>query len=354
VGAALVGWDMIQKKVKKADESDFIDASYSPALPSSAVEVSPAPVQAYNNFNPVYSPTYSPSPAPIVNVSVDSPAPVVPAPVTTIVPAVSRVARSSFITTAAPSTGCGIEYFPVHEQIVQETIDRITPGHLFLACKTGSGKSTTIKSLIRAFCEQTAETIEFVIVDPKGSQWLGLDVLRITDKNPCELLAMANSIKAELDRRIELREQGVLSESRLIFVLDEFVTLLMYADIFSIKKELLTVLNLILALGREDKVNLWVIGQSHLVQDSGFNTSMRNNFEIYSQGMPGNLESVRRMIADHTVLPSKERYAELSESLEKYENEKGQSPVMFSSRYGGKLFQLPDLRTYVDWSVTYL
>lgn len=355
VGAALVGWDIIQKKVKRADDdADFIDARYTPALPASAVEVSPSPIQAYNNFNPVYNAPAN-NPAPIVNVSVKAPAPApapAPSPAPTVVPTVSRVSRSSFIT--APVSGCGIEYFPVHEQIVQETIDRVTPGHLFLACKTGSGKSTTIKSLIRAFCEQTEETIEFVIVDPKGSQWMGLDVLRITDKNPCELLAMANAIKAELDRRIELREQGILTESRLIFVLDEFVTLLMYAEISGIKKDLLTVLNLILALGREDKINLWVIGQSHLVQDSGFNTSMRNNFEIYSQGMPGNLESVRRMIADHTVLPSKERYAELSESLGKYENDKGQSPVMFSSRYGGKLFQLPDLRKYVDWSVSYV
>ena len=327
---------------------ETLEAAVPPALPPSVTV----------NNDVTVSPTIA---APIVNVSVEAPrvvndsfttapAPVVPAPTTIVSP--TRITRSSFIATA-PASGCGIEYFPVHEQIVQETIDRVTPGHLFLACKTGSGKSTTIKSLIRAFCEQTKETIEFVIVDPKGSQWMGLDVLRITDKNPCELLAMANAIKAELDRRIELREQGILSESRLIFVLDEFVTLLMYADISGIKKDLLTVLNLILALGREDKVNLWVIGQSHLVQDSGFNTSMRNNFEIYSQGMPGNLESVRRMIADHTVLPSKERYAELSEYLEKYENEKGQSPVMFSSRYGGKLFQLPDLRNYVDWSVSY-
>ena len=327
---------------------EVLESADPPALPASSVII--------NNNNEVkVSPTIA---APVVHVSVAHapaeahPAPVAAAPTTTIAPTVApRITRSSFTTPAA--TNCGIPFYRVHEQIVQETIERVTPGHLFLACKTGSGKSTTIKALIRTFCEQTKESVEFVIVDPKGSQWLGLDVLRITDKNTSELLALANAIKSELDRRIELREQGILSESRLIFVLDEFVTLLLYAEHAGIKKDLLKVLNLILALGREDKVNLWVIGQSHLVQDSGFNTAMRGNFEIYSQGMPGNLESVRRMIADRSILPDNDRAIELSQSLEKYENEKGQSPVMFSSRYGGKLFQLPDLTKYVEWSVTY-
>jgi len=342
---------------------EALESNELPALPATSVTVT-------NEVN------VAPTIAPIVKVSVETPkvvndslatapVPVVPAPATTIAHTVSNVTptapptslrttipRNSFMTTT-PAADCGIQFYRVHEQIVQETIDQITPGHLFLACKTGSGKSTTIKALIRTFCEQTRESVEFVIVDPKGSHWLGLDVLRITDKNTNELLTMANCVKAELNRRIELREQGILSESRLIFVLDEFVTLLLYAEHAGIKKDLLKVLNLILALGREDKVNIWVIGQSHLVQDSGFNTAMRGNFEIYSQGMPGNLESVRRMIADRSILPDNDRAVELSQSLEKYENENGQSPVMFSSRYGGKLFQLPDLRKYVDWSVSY-
>ena len=364
---ALGGYKLfhIVRKHEKANDDEMFNACVINPSPtvfagstSAASTATFTSIEVQNNIQNI-----PPSIDPIVNVFVETPtvvkeslttahAPVVSAPVTTIAPTVApRITRSSFTTPAA--TNCGIPFYRVHEQIVQETIEQVTPGHLFLACKTGSGKSTTIKALIRTFCEQTKESVEFVIVDPKGSQWLGLDVLRITDKNTSELLALANAIKSELDRRIELREQGILSESRLIFVLDEFVTLLLYAEHAGIKKDLLKVLNLILALGREDKVNLWVIGQSHLVQDSGFNTAMRGNFEIYSQGMPGNLESVRRMIADRSILPDNDRAGELSQSLEKYENEKGQSPVMFSSRYGGKLFQLPDLTKYVEWSVTY-
>ena len=177
VGAALVGWDIIQKKVKKADDTDFIDATYTPALPASVVEVSPAPIQAYNNFTPVYSPTYTPSPAPIVNVSVEAPAvvkdsfttahaPVVPAPTTTIAPTVappanrdlSQIAQDSIARNKGKAENDSLAIIKKYAAMRQ---------NLLVLSVGGGGKGILLSNLFRFRAESDPNFFAYW-VDPKG------------------------------------------------------------------------------------------------------------------------------------------------------------------------------------------
>ena len=173
VGAALVGWDIIQKKVKKADDDDnFIDATYAPALPASVVEVSPAPIQAYNNFNPVYSPTYTPSPAPIVNVSVEAPAivkdsfttahaPVAAAPTTTIAPmgvSVHRVAQESIAKNRGKAENDSLSIIKRYAAMRQ---------NLLVLSVGGGGKGILLSNLFRFRAESDPDFFAYWI-DPKG------------------------------------------------------------------------------------------------------------------------------------------------------------------------------------------
>ena len=177
VGAALVGWDIIQKKVKKADDDDnFIDATYAPALPASVVEVSPAPIQAYNNFNPVYSPTYTPSPAPIVNVSVEAPAvvkdsfttahaPVAAAPTTTIATTIApmgvsvhRVAQESIAKNRGKAENDSLSIIKRYAAMRQ---------NLLVLSVGGGGKGILLSNLFRFRAESDPDFFAYWI-DPKG------------------------------------------------------------------------------------------------------------------------------------------------------------------------------------------
>ncbi|MGA1256359.1 MAG: type IV secretory system conjugative DNA transfer family protein [Candidatus Nanopelagicaceae bacterium] len=229
----------------------------------------------------------------------------------------------------------------------------VNPGHLFLSCKTGSGKTTTIRAMIRAMLER--EPVNFVVADPKGSSWLGLEkgktLCKVRESSDVpKLLRWVEGIKDILNKRINDRDSGNPStDARIILILDEWPTLWDLAREAKLDAQLLMGLNSIVRLGREDRVNLWVVGQSHLVTESGFSRTTQNNFEMISLGRGDQLQSVRAMIDDRYVVQEKSRRDSLLSELENLDP--NGTPIAFTSSGGGRLGKLPDLRDYTDWTI---
>jgi len=224
------------------------------------------------------------------------------------------------------------------------------PGHSFMSCRTGSGKTTTIRGLMRSLFEK--EPVQFIIADPKGSSWMGLEagktLCKIRDhKDAKKFLQWVEGLKDILRSRIHNREQGNNSnDPRVVLILDEWPTIWDLSGEAKIDEQLKMGLNSLVRLGREDKVNVWVVGQSHLVTESGFSRTSQNNFEMMALGRGSQLQSIRSMIADQYIVQDPATRAQLLSELSQIES--SEQPIVFLGS-AGKLGTLPDLREYTNW-----
>ena len=225
------------------------------------------------------------------------------------------------------------------------------PGHLLVSSKTGSGKTFFIKSLMRRLYE--LEGNGFIVIDPKGSQWMGLDrVFRIrSESDSSTMLTVVKRVLKILQARIADREKSgdPTDAPRITLILDEWPTLLDMAKAVKLDTELMTALNAIVRLGREDRVNLWLMGQSHLVSEAGFSRTTQNNFELVALGRGDQLQSVRAIISDQWVIQDRKRRQTLNAELEQLDPDG--TPIAFTSAGGGRLCKLPDLSEFVQWEI---
>ena len=219
-----------------------------------------------------------------------------------------------------------------------------------MSCRTGSGKTTTIRALMRSLFEK--EPVQFIIADPKGSSWMGLEagktLCKIRDhKDAKKFLQWVEGLKDILRSRIHNREQGNNSnDPRVVLILDEWPTIWDLSREAKIDEQLKMGLNSLVRLGREDKVNVWVVGQSHLVTESGFSRTSQNNFEMMALGRGSQLQSIRSMIADQYIVQDPATRAQLLSELSQIES--SEQPIVFLGS-AGKLGTLPDLREYTNW-----
>jgi hypothetical protein len=226
----------------------------------------------------------------------------------------------------------------------------ILSGHLFMSCRTGSGKTTTVRAFMRALFEK--EPVQFIIADPKGSSWMGLEsgktLCRIREyKDVKTFLRWVEGLKDILNTRIHNRETGnIHNDPRIVLILDEWPTIWDLSREAKIDEQLKMGLNALVRLGREDKVNVWVVGQSYLVTESGFSRTSQNNFEMIALGRGSQLQSVRSMITDQYIVQDPALRSQLLSELSQIES--SEQPVFFFGSTG-KLGTLPDLREYTDW-----
>lgn len=140
--------------------------------------------------------------------------------------------------------------------------------------------------------------------------------------------------------------QFVIADPRIVLILDEWPTIWDMAREAKLDEQLKMGISALVRLGREDRVNNWIVGQSHLVSESGFSRTTQNNFEMIALGRGSQLQSVRAMIADQYVVQDPATRAQLLSELSQIET--SEQPIVFVGGTG-KLGRLPDLREYTKW-----
>lgn len=237
-------------------------------------------------------------------------------------------------------------------------------GHLMLACRTGAGKTTTVLSALEQIHRQHEGRAIVKVVDPKQSSWAGLEKVpgrvrypNLRDPRSAELFLTAlREASDELDTRSQerraAREAGEPYDPEPYYlVIDEENILLALAEQYDtegydgpkILPRIKSNLNALVLAGREDRVYLWIVGQSHLCQDAGFNGAVRDSFAVLCQGRAGNFQSIERAIGDSYLIPAKSERDRLQAKLTELRAVAGDRPIAFCSIGGYHLGLVPDL-----------
>lgn len=243
------------------------------------------------------------------------------------------------------------------------TIDATEPlsreqGVLIVA-KKDSGKTTTIKAAIRHRHAWTQGHCQWLIADPKGSQFCGLErtdaYLFVDDRNIEDLLGLLDSAMAELRRRIEARrETGKPTEAPYLTVLvDEWLSLLLFCKSHSkdLFEQVAARLTTLIVQGREDRVHVWLVTHSHLCGELGLSSQVRGNLQVYAlgrkpEGRAEALGSIEAAIRDQYLLVDQDLRKDFLKAIQTHET--GEAPLCFNPEQKF-LVQLPDLSGFVDW-----
>jgi hypothetical protein len=244
--------------------------------------------------------------------------------------------------------------------------------HILIATKTGAGKSTTLKAVIYRI-SQDNPLAKFTIIDPKTTDWLGLqrssECVTYLEQNTTSeqldsaLRSIANTFDL-LQSRKNLKQQA-LKNGRDIpkfnsqyLIIDEWFSI--YDSVKRQKREdaFMEPLNQIVAQGRELKVHLILVGQSHLCGEIGFSTAMRRSFAVLAQGRMGKnrdvgYEPVAATIEDPNMFRNKSDREALMGRLQTaiaMAQKHQDRPVLLTTMGIPKIALLPDLK-YIE-SVT--
>ena len=178
--------------------------------------------------------------------------------------------------------------------------------HILIVTKSGAGKSTALKAIVRRIKEDTPAS-KFGIVDPKTTDWLGLQseegVVTYLDQDTqdeqldaaSEQISHAFQIMKSRIRAVQkvLREGGkrpVFAPQYLI--LDEWWVLQDMIGSLKRESEFFGMLNQIIAMGREMSVRLILVAQTHLCTQIGFSDPVRGCFSVLALGRMGEKNDV--------------------------------------------------------------
>ena len=247
------------------------------------------------------------------------------------------------------------------EQSGELPVEDIAPliasqNHSLIAAITDSGKTTTLCGAIRHRYEAMGGHCEFWIADPKGSSYMGLNrsktYLRVRPETVDRLPAFLDAVYAELNRRIDAREStGQPTTAPLLtVVLDEWPSMLTELNFTNPKlaKHAAKRVNQLIFMGREDRISVWLVSQSHYVQQIGLDGSVRDNMAIFAQGRKDRLETLAKIAEDQNVIPNRDVRQLLSNQVK---DATGTEIPLCLTQIGGppRVFQVADLRDYIDW-----
>lgn len=226
-------------------------------------------------------------------------------------------------------------------------------GHLLFASTTGTGKTSSVLRMMELI-HQEYPLADFLVVDPKGTTWGGLDKAKIVDINlgqPLEGIEKTLDILNDLMSQLEVRkrqrkaavEAGVAYDpTPLILILDEYPFLLKAAKDCggAYRQEIINKIESLAFMGREDNIKLLIVSQSPYVNQLGFDGSVRTQFGVIAQGLGINAKSLKPVtdaMQDSGCLPQTISQFRLLCSRHP------EHPIIFSS-IGNRVELAPDLR----------
>lgn len=233
-------------------------------------------------------------------------------------------------------------------------------GHVLIASRTRSGKSTSIQSAIAHAYQHYQGNIEFFVFDPKGAAWCGLQafeqyyLLCNTEQLIQDVVARLSFIitKMEARQRARVASGGHWSKgnepSPIVVILDEFNTLMALAkNAGKLDAKIKSSVERLIFQGAEDKVFTWLMSQTTRVENLSLNTSVQDNMAYFAQSRNGDYQSVEDAIANSYVVSSSSERKRLQETLNQHKADTKRDrsiPIAFTTLGGNQLCLLPDLR----------
>jgi energy-coupling factor transporter ATP-binding protein EcfA2 len=241
--------------------------------------------------------------------------------------------------------------------------------HILIATKTGAGKSTTLKAVIHRILKDNSAA-KFTIIDPKTTDWLGLQrssncVTYLEQDTTSEQLdAALRAIEKTFDllqARKNAKQQALKNDGEIPKFASQYLIIDEWFSVYdSVKRQkrddaFMEPLNQIVAQGRELKVHLILVGQSHLCGEIGFSTAMRRSFAVLAQGRMGKncdvgYEPITATIEDPNMFRNKSEREALTERLQSailIAQKDGDRPVLLTTMGIAKIALLPDLK-FID------
>lgn len=246
-------------------------------------------------------------------------------------------------------------------------LDRIVEydGHLVVASRTGSGKTTLELNYIAR--QKEVDDSEFLICTGKQSVWMGLEDQQGQDALPRVInisLSDASSIEPLLQRlrwcvktqetreqtRVEKRKAGQKVNPRPIRILiDEWLVVVKVAkkhgkDSF---KELIDLVETIVFKGREDRVFITLVAQGHHCGTLHLDGDLRMNLGVIALGGAENYQSITAAISDGYLVEDAYERKQLQEQYQRLISEDPQGRIFYTS-IGGHTVErmevLPDMQ----------
>ncbi|MBD2072686.1 hypothetical protein H6F86_02035 [Phormidium sp. FACHB-592] len=240
-------------------------------------------------------------------------------------------------------------------------------GHILIASRTRSGKTTSVQSAIRHTHSRYNGVVDFWVFDPKGAAWCGLE--RTQNYLFCNEPRYVPQVLTRLESLIgmmQLRQQQRMQQGghyragsepkTVIIAIDEFNSLLSLAQEFDesfpskenprTQKKIQRYVERLIFQGAEDKVYLWLMAQTTRVEQLGLNTSVQDNMAYFAQSRNGDYQSVEDAISNNYVVSNPTQRKELNSLLTTYRYDQTQDlkiPIAFTTLGGNQLCKLPDL-----------
>lgn len=233
--------------------------------------------------------------------------------------------------------------------------------HLLLVTRTGVGKSTLLKAALHRIL-QTRRGAEIFILDPKTTDWLGLQrlngVVSYLPSGESEQeqlqsveLAEAQVLKAfrELARRKAEHQKALLAGKSLPTYHPVFLLIDEWFSLFDKLKRLRRLsiqnwLNEIISQGRELNVHAILVSQSHNVEEIGFSRSIRRNFEFCCLGAAAaSFEPLAAAVSDANLFAARADRDRLAGELQLAIEAAGSRRVALTTLGVPRISVLPDL-----------
>ncbi|CAN1213613.1 type IV secretory system conjugative DNA transfer family protein [Tumidithrix helvetica PCC 7403] len=271
--------------------------------------------------------------------------------------------RSERVPSFSPRTKAEVYRGDILEELSRTTL------HIMFGVMSGAGKSTSMKAIIWKIHTQNP-TAKFIIVDPKTTDWLGLQlfertVFYLSGDILNQLLQLKQAVAIAYDilddriskgqRLLELGGSLGDPEFDIYLIIDEWFALHDALKKLPAKlkaerglNDILLHVNALIAKGREHRIHVFLVAQTHLSTETGISTAMRRSLALVGQGRltpdgDGGYASIEGIINDSNVFKHGGTRKYLTECLQIAIAEAGNLPVIMTTMGTPRIGLIGDL-----------
>lgn len=237
-----------------------------------------------------------------------------------------------------------------------EALSRIacTDKHISIVTKTGGGKTMLLKFLLSEIFSNYQGNVEFFILDPKNSLWMGLESTThfCYPANLTQGKEFIDLVDDLLQERIGRRD----SHSHPVYLIcDEWFSFLSAVELAdrNMYKQIKSSINRLVAMGREYNVRIILVSQTSNCSEIGLSARMRDNLNWIALGREGANNDVgflpiEKFIGDANFLAEDDRNRLKSEleQAKKKSKSLGDIPVFLATAGVPVVGIVPDLSDF--------
>ncbi|MEM9264553.1 MAG: hypothetical protein AAGA46_03420 [Cyanobacteria bacterium P01_F01_bin.13] len=267
------------------------------------------------------------------------------------------------------------------QNILFERIFASKRKHMLIPAETGAGKTTLLLGAVDYGLKRNPVT-DFYFSTAKPGPFLGYeDKIAPDGKKHVVLLNMSKSytveplvarlewVTAQMVKRQNQRMQAEKNgqpydPSPMIVVLDEWLATLELADFhtkemirewqsvpanergdkpINYQDTLVSMVNNIAIMGREDNVAVWIFGQDHQVQNAGINTGLQKNFGVVVPFAVGAEQAIEHALVGRSPIPTHAQGKEIYASAIARLKESPNAFLAYSNISGHEILNMPYL-----------